>query len=61
MGGSEDGAGGTGTVLDALLKFITLDKLGVSIADIAKASTADQAIPAAAAVKPAAPEAAPKA
>ena len=36
MGGSDgSGNGGTGTVLDALLKFITLDKLGISISDIA--------------------------
>ena len=44
MGGTQDGNGGSGTVLDALLKFITLDKLGVSIADIAKASEMDQTI-----------------
>lgn len=37
MGGSDgSGNGGSGTVLDALLKFITLEKLGVSISDIAK-------------------------
>lgn len=37
MGGSDgSGSGGSGTVLDALLKFITLEKLGVSISDIAK-------------------------
>ena len=40
MGGGSDesGNGGTGTVLDALLKFITLEKFGVSIADINKAA-----------------------
>ena len=33
MGSGENGngAGGTGTVMDTLLKFITLDKLGVSL------------------------------
>lgn len=32
MGGSgDDGNGGTGTVLDALLKFITLEKLGITV------------------------------
>jgi len=45
MGGGSDesGNGGTGTVLDALLKFITLEKLGVSIADINKAAEAKKA------------------
>ena len=35
MGGSGNGenAGSTGTVIDTLLKFITLDKLGVSLHD----------------------------
>jgi len=72
MGGSgESGNGGTGTVLDALLKFITLDKLGVSVADITKAAAAKEAEPKtasthatpAAAIPAAAPEApkAPKA
>ena len=53
MGGSEASGNGTGTVLDALLKFITLEKLGVSIADIAAAG---QEVPAPA---PAAEAAAP--
>ena len=49
MGGEEEG-GGTGTVLDALLKFITLEKLGVSVADAAAAQAA-YAAPEAAAAK----------
>ncbi len=54
-GGDGSGNGGSGTVLDALLKFITLEKLGVSISDIAKnveeqksLATADAAAPVAA-------------
>jgi len=65
MGGSSDesGNGGTGTVLDALLRFITLDKLGVSIADISKAAAAESASEARpeAAVQPVAVPAAPAA
>jgi hypothetical protein len=50
MGGSgESGNGGTGTVLDALLKFITLDKLGVNVSDIAKEAEAKLAAKTAAA------------
>lgn len=60
MGGGSDesGNGGTGTVLDALLKFITLEKLGVSIAGINKAAEAEKA---AVITAPAAPVAAPAA
>ncbi len=44
MGGSDDNGNG-GTVLDALLKLITLDKLGISISeDAAKASDAPETI-----------------
>jgi len=61
MGGSgESGSGGTGTVLDALLKFITLDKMGISISDIAKAAQGvdSTAVEAATPTAPAAPAAA---
>jgi len=61
MGGSgESGSGGTGTVLDALLKFITLDKMGISISDIAKAAQGvdSTAVEAATPAAPAAPAAA---
>lgn len=44
MGGGSNEAGnnGTGNILDALLKFITLDKMGVSIADISTAAAANK-------------------
>jgi uncharacterized membrane protein YqiK len=44
MGGgtNESGSNGTGNILDALLKFITLDKMGVSIADISTAAAANK-------------------
>ncbi|HEX3039535.1 MAG TPA: SPFH domain-containing protein [Caproiciproducens sp.] len=48
--GSESGGnsqGGSGTVMDTLLKFITLDKLGVSLQHISEPSTTAQAIEAA--------------
>lgn len=47
MGGSETGSsntGGNSTVMDTLLKFITLDKLGVSLQHISEPSTTAQAI-----------------
>lgn len=47
MGDSETGSGSTGgnsTVMDTLLKFITLDKLGVSLQHISEPSTTAQAI-----------------
>ncbi len=40
MGSGENGAGGTGTVMDTLLKFITLDKLGVSLQHMNEPSAA---------------------
>ena len=47
MGGGEAGSGsssgGTGTVMDTLLKFITLDKLGVSLKNISESSATSQA------------------
>ena len=48
MGNSENasgsGSGGNSTVMDTLLKFITLDKLGVSLQHISEPSTTAQAI-----------------
>ena len=45
MGCSDgSGSGGSGTVLDALLKFITLEKLGVSISDIAKSVQEEESL-----------------
>ena len=54
-GGSQDNSGGTqggGTVMDTLLKFITIDKLGVSLQHISEPSTTAQAIEAATGNKP---------
>ena len=31
MGGNEDGSNNSGTIIDTLLKFITVEKLGVSL------------------------------
>lgn len=42
--GSGSGSGGNSTVMDTLLKFITLDKLGVSLQHISEPSTTAQAI-----------------
>lgn len=39
MGGNEDGANNSSTILDALLKFITVEKLGVSLAGSVDAVT----------------------
>ncbi|GLB29743.1 hypothetical protein LAD12857_16660 [Lacrimispora amygdalina] len=41
--GSGGSSGGSGTVMDTLLKFITLDKLGVSLQHISEPSAAPQA------------------
>ena len=41
--GSGGSSGGSGTVMDTLLKFITLDKLGVSLQHISEPSDAPQA------------------
>lgn len=67
MGGngpdSGSNSGGSSTVMDTLLKFITLDKLGVSLQHISEPSTTAQAIEAAvgAATAGTAPADAPKA
>ena len=42
--GSGGSSGGNGTVMDTLLKFITLDKLGVSLQHSSEPSTTAQAI-----------------
>ena len=44
MGGKESGPEGGGTVMDTLLKFITLDKLGVSVQHISEPSATAEAI-----------------
>ena len=45
MGGSSDGQGnGSSTIMDTLLKFITIDKLGVSLQHVSEPSTTAQAI-----------------
>ncbi len=46
-GNQNDASGGNSTVMDTLLKFITLDKLGVSLQHISEPSTTAQAIEAA--------------
>lgn len=54
MGGGSDSQGsssGGGTVMDTLLKFITLDKLGVSLQHVSEPSTTAQALEAVAAGK----------
>ncbi len=45
--GSQENAGSNSTVMDTLLKFMTLDKLGVSLQHISEPSTTAQAIEAA--------------
>jgi uncharacterized membrane protein YqiK len=45
--GSQENSGSNSTVMDTLLKFITLDKLGVSLQHISEPSTTAQAIEAA--------------
>ena len=42
--GAQSNAGGSSTVMDTLLKFITLDKLGVSLQHISEPSTTAEAI-----------------
>jgi len=61
MGGSsqDNGGGnnnGSSTIMDTLLKFITLDKLGVSLQHISEPSTTAQAIEAVTGVKADAPQ-----
>lgn len=61
MGGSsqDNGGGnnnGSSTIMDTLLKFITLDKLGVSLQHISEPSTTAQAIEAVTGVKSDAPQ-----
>jgi uncharacterized membrane protein YqiK len=44
MGGGDSSGNGSGSVMDTLLKFITIDKLGVSLQHVSEPSTTAQAI-----------------